>query len=208
MRRLSLCAPISGTTAGFNISNGVIVSDSFTLSEASTISGVQFGSWNFASDNDATTSVDWSITSGADTGTSYGGATATIASSTQDTTPGIGLGGAYNIFDNDFSTGSVDLGAGTYYLNLQNAIASSGGQPNTDPVLWDDNNGPSDAVQPDGFGDLRNNPYAFTGSNSESFQLFGTNDTSVVPEPSGFVPVSIGVLFVGFLIMRRRPQSV
>jgi len=194
---------INGNVLALPINNGGIVSDSFTLSQAATISGVQFGSWN--DQGDTTTSVDWSITLGADTGTSYGGATATIDSSTQDTNAeGADL---FNVFDDDFSIGSVDLGAGTYYLNLQNAQASLGGQPIDDNVFWDDNNGPSDAVA-SGLGDLNDNTDGFkSGSNSESFQIFGTNDTSVVPEPSGLIPVSIGVLFVGFFIMKRRRRS-
>ena len=200
---------IDGTETGYNISQGFIVSDSFTLAEASTITGVQFGSWNAAYDDDATTSVVWSITSGPNTGTPAG-TTATITSSTQDNSPGLGDNGAFNVFDDDFSTGSVDLAAGTYYLNLQGAISSSGGAPDSDYVFWDDNNGASDAVQTGAVdvGDLTDSPEGFNpGSNSESFQIFGTPDETAVPEPSGLVLTGIGVLFVGFLAYRRR-QSV
>src|SRR5271169_4602086 len=65
--------PINGTTDAWTINFGYVVSDSYK-SDGSYITGLLFGVWEFP--GDTMTSVDWSITSGENSGTVYGSATA------------------------------------------------------------------------------------------------------------------------------------
>src|SRR5271165_5698757 len=65
--------PINGTTDAWTINFGYIVSDSY-LSDGSTVTGFQFGVWEFP--GDVMSSVDWSITSGENGGTVIGSGTA------------------------------------------------------------------------------------------------------------------------------------
>ena len=48
--------------------------------------------------------------------------------------------GGYGIYQSSFALPSITLSAGTYWLELQNAV-----NPDEDAVLWDVNNGPSEA---------------------------------------------------------------
>src|SRR5664280_793650 len=103
---------INGTIGAYAISNGFAVSDSFTLSQASTVTGVSFGAWNYLDVTMA--SVDWGIATASGIYTDT--ATATV---TSVLTGGRGYGDLPLSIDS-FSTGSVSLAAGTYYLVLQN----------------------------------------------------------------------------------------
>jgi hypothetical protein len=179
--------PIDGSTTAWAISNGNVTSDTFTLSGNATITSIDFGSWTTPGDTIDTT--DWIITSGADEGTIYAGnADVDVSSVSKGTSTGELAG--YSLYENTFSTGSVVLTAGTYYLSLGDAVAENGGIENDDQIYWDQNGGPSTAVY---YGKSKEFPP------SESFDLNGT-----VPEPSGLVLTSIGMLFVGFFIVRRR----
>src|SRR5580693_1638822 len=51
--------PINGTLGGYSICCSWAVSDSFVLSSASTLTGVDFGAWTAV--GDSVTSVQWSI---------------------------------------------------------------------------------------------------------------------------------------------------
>ena len=61
----------------------------------------------------------------------------------------------------------MNLAAGDYWLNLQNAVVDTG-----DPVYWDENSGPSQASQ-NSVGTIP----------SESFTLLGETTQGTVPEP-------------------------
>src|ERR1039457_1539142 len=66
--------PINGTTDAWTINFGYIVSDSFNLSSYATVTGFDFGVWEFP--GDVLSSVDWSITASENGGTVYGSGTA------------------------------------------------------------------------------------------------------------------------------------
>jgi hypothetical protein len=86
-----------------------------------------------------------------------------------------------------FSTGSIALGAGTYYLVLQNA-ANTGSEVD----FWTENDGPSSAS----IGGIVNE-----GIGSESFQILGV---SAVPEPSTWAMMILGFCGLGFMAYRRK----
>jgi hypothetical protein len=56
--------PINGTISGYAITDGYAVSNSFTLSQDSIVTGVNFGAWvlQSASLTASLTAVDWAIT--------------------------------------------------------------------------------------------------------------------------------------------------
>src|ERR1700690_3340141 len=62
--------PINGTTDAWTINFGYIVSDSFNLTAAGTVTGFDFGVWEFPGDK--LSSVDWSITTDENGGTVFG----------------------------------------------------------------------------------------------------------------------------------------
>ena len=69
--------PINGNTDAWTINFGFIVSDSFTIANDQTlITGMSFGAWLFS--GDTLTSVEVSITSGENSGTSYFDQTVTL----------------------------------------------------------------------------------------------------------------------------------
>ena len=113
----------------WTINFGYVVSDTFTLTSASTITGFDFGVWAFPGDQ--TVSVDWSITMGENDGNPLASGTAST------TTQFISTNSAGYDIDMIHATGlNVFLGAGTYWLNLDNAVTSQG-----DPLYWDENSG-------------------------------------------------------------------
>jgi PEP-CTERM motif len=176
--------PINGTIEGWTINHGYAVSNAFTLSSAATVTDVDFGVWT--SKSDTLSSVDWAIT-------------ATPGSYPVDGTAAVALGSPVNNdrgFDvtlASFSTGSVNLAAGTYYLVLQNAVTA-----NNDFAYWDINNGPSVAYD-NAHGAV--DGYLFDGSNSNSFQIL---ETAGVPEPASWALMIGGFGLAGASLRRRR----
>src|SRR5271166_154543 len=61
--------PINGTTDSWTINFGYIVSDTY-VSNGNNVTGFMFGTWEFP--GDTLSSVQWSITSGENSGTVYG----------------------------------------------------------------------------------------------------------------------------------------
>ncbi len=122
--------PINGNTDAWTINFGFIVSDSFTIANDQTlITGMSFGAWLFS--GDTLTSVEVSITSGENSGTSYFDQTVTF---TQGSCTSNQYG--YNVCTETGPFNGPTLNAGTYWVNLQNASVPSG-----DPVYWDENSG-------------------------------------------------------------------
>jgi|SRR5208283_2780340 len=186
--------PINGNVDAWTINFGFVVSDTFTLLNNSTVSGFNFGAWEFP--GDTLTSVGWSITSQPDGGTLYGSGTAS-GSNLTDQFISINQFG----FDIDLITVSglnVNLNAGTYWLNLQNAMVPSG-----DPVYWDENSGIGcKGDNGMGGGCPSGAAFGFEPIPPEAFDITGTSG-GTTPEPSSIVLFASGVLGVAGLKRRK-----
>ena len=173
---------LNGTYDAFTINFGYIVSDNFALSGASTVTGFDFYTWSYPGDTPI--AVDWSITSAENGGTNYGSGTGAALSNVVISTNGYG----YQINRDTVSGLNVSLGAGTYWLNLQNAVTSQG-----NPLYWDENDGKSLASD-SGIGTI----------GSESFDILGsTGTTNTTPEPSSIMLFGSGVLGLAGVLRRK-----
>jgi hypothetical protein len=176
-------ATSAGYYNGWNIGQGLAVSDSFTLSQASTITGVNFGILEWPNGGGDITALDFGITTTPNSYPISGHASVT-------TGPQTGTGADYWTLRTDsFSTGNISLGPGTYYLVLQNAV-------NTASLVdfWTENDGSSTAYH---------NEEGAIGS--ESFQILGV--TAAVPEPSTWAMLLLGFAGIGFMAYRRKAKS-
>ncbi len=170
---------INGTTDAWTINFGYVVSDTFTLATNSTLTGVTIGVWEFPGDVGST--IDYTV-SATENGTGVGldGNTVTdVFISTNQY--------GYDIDTWSFNTGGVPLSAGTYWLNLANAVVPSG-----DPVYWDENSGPSSASE-SSVGTIP----------SEAFTWSYNSGTGTTPEPSSFMLFGSGILGLAGLLRRK-----
>jgi uncharacterized repeat protein (TIGR03803 family) len=157
--------PINGTTDAWAINSGFVVSDTFIVpSGGDTLSGLIFGAWLFP--GDVLQTVEISITSSEFGGTTYFDQ---VVNFTQSGCSGNQYG--FNVCTETSSNISgPNLAAGTYWVNLQNAVVNTG-----DPIYWDENSGigcggqgcPSEASE-NGIGTIP----------SEAFTVLGENTTS------------------------------
>jgi hypothetical protein len=164
---------------------GFEVTDSFTLPSNSVVTGVTFDVW--LSSEDTLSTVDWSI------GTSQYGGTPVTAGTT-----GTFIktnGDEFDVYSESFSIPSLAFGPGTYWLTLQNAVTVSGDDANGDDAFWDESNGPSLASR-NIVGNVRSIP-------SETFQILGTQGTTVTPEPSSFLLLGSGLAALAGLLKRK-----
>ena len=178
--------PTNGTVDAWTINFGFIVSDTFTLASARNIEGFTFAAWLFP--GDILESAEVSITSSEFGGTTYFDGTVDLTQSDCVTNQ---LG--FSVC-NESGTFDINLNAGTYWLNLQNAVVNNG-----DPVYWDENSGPSRASE-NSVGTIP----------SESFTLYGetgpATTTGTTPEPGSMMLFGSGILgALGFV--RRKFQS-
>lgn len=81
------------------------------------------------------------------------------------------------------------MNAGTYWLNIGNAVVANG-----DPVYWDPNEGPSRA----------SNNYGGTMP-GESFTILGSasSGTGTTPEPNSILFFGSGIVAIGAVLRRR-----
>ena len=180
--------PINGTTDAWTINFGYVVSDTFTLASAGTVTGVSFGVWEFPGDTMQT--VDYTITS-TENGTGVG-LTVNVSDKFISTNQF-----GYNIDLISFNSGGVPLSAGTYWLNLYNATVASG-----DPVFWDENSGkgcggsgcPSSASE-SAVGTIPSEAFTITYSTG------GTSGTT--PEPSSIMLFGSGILGLAGVLRRK-----
>ena len=176
--------PINGTTDAWTINFGYIVSDTF-VAAGSSVTGFNIGTWEFPGDTLLT--VDWSITTAENGGTTIGSGTAFVTdqyiSSNQF---------GYNV-DLITVTGlNVATTSGsTYWLNLQNASGD-------DPVYWDENSGvgcggtgcPSQASE-NAVGTIPSEAFTITGG------------TGTTPEPSSIMLFGSGILGLAGVLRRK-----
>lgn len=186
--------PIDGTTFAWTINLNYVVSDSFYA--GGTTTGFTFGTWEYP--GDSLSSVDWSITTAANGGSTIGGGTARTTGGSGGT-----LTDNYLFFNsqgflvdqiNVTGLNVVTTSGTTYWLNLFNASVPSG-----DPVYWDQNSGvgctgthcPSLADE-----------LSVGSIPSEAFTISGTT-TSTTPEPSGIMLLSSGIVGVAGILRRK-----
>lgn len=189
--------PINGTTDAWTINSGFVVSDTFNVTAPPNVDAeeVKFGAWVFP--GDVLQSVYVSITSSEFGGTSYFDQ---VVNFTQSGCSGNQYG--FNVCTETASFGGPTLNSGTYWLSLENAVVNTG-----DPVYWDENSGPSRAVDIDGGGvpptatDIGSIP-------SEAFTVLGATlatcgancePSSTTPEPGCLILLcSGGITLLGF----------
>jgi len=164
--------PVNGTTDGWTINFGFIVSDQFTAN--GTANGLTFAAWLFPGDVLQTAEV--SITSDEFGGTTF---LDQVVSFTQSGCSGNQYG--YNVCLETGSFTDTSL-SGSYWLNLQNAVVNTG-----DPVYWDENSGPASASE-NSIGTVP----------SEAFTVLGgtTTTTCCFPEPDIVTLLGSGLLGV------------
>lgn len=183
--------PINGTTDGWTINFGFVVSNSFAVSGATTATGVAFGAWLFP--GDVLQSVEVSITSSEFGGTEYLDQVVNFAAS-GCTTNQYG----FNVCtETSTNMTSISVGAGIYWLNLQNAVVNTG-----DPIYWDENSGPSRASQ-NAVGTIPSESFSIFGPCTEGQNSPGCGPP--VPEPSSILLLISGVLGLGSFLRKRTP---
>lgn len=166
--------PVNGTHNAYSVDDTrIYFSNSFTLSETATVSGIALGTWT--NGNGLPQSLHWTISAkplGQDLV-----AEGDAALSNEFLRP---AGGGFNNFDvflSSFNVPSTTINAGKYWLSFTNFKQS---RPNYF-MGWDINFGPSE-VSPTNYG-----PYSGA---SNSFQIMGV---SAVPEPSTYFLMLFGL---------------
>ena len=124
--------PVNGTTDAWTINFGYVVSDTITLTQYNTVMGFELGVWEFP--GDVLISLDWSITSGPNSGTVYGSGTVSGNNLTDICISTNQYG--YNIDKISASGLNVNLNAGTFWVTCKMPSVPSG-----NPVYWDENSG-------------------------------------------------------------------
>ena len=205
--------PVNGNVGGWLVGCGesmgshcdffYAIADTFTLASNSTVAGVALGLW--ARSGDAPLTVNWSIWNG--NGPIESPAGTELDSGTGNLTNVLDFinSDGYDIYTSSFSLPSIDLSAGTCWLQVTGATSALGDWS----VYWDQNNGPSEALE--NFANVppvdpcgRTLPAAPTCS--ETFEILGPNGPSnSVPEPATLTLFGIGLVGVG--LMRRRKKN-
>jgi len=183
-------------STGWGFQPPLEIADSFTLTAASNLSQISFGNWIAA--GDTLSSVDWAITTGAFSGSTLASGTATTFSTTlENASPSLD---GWTVCSDLFSIPALSLSAGTYYLQLDNAVESADYS-----TFWDLSNGPSS-----GWGYNTAFPGAYSlsgayGSGSQTFAIYGTSSAArtVTPEPSSFLLLGSGLAGLAGFIKRK-----
>jgi hypothetical protein len=189
----------NGNIGGWTINSGFQVADSFTLAGSSTLTGVSFAAW--VSSEDAAQTVDWAIVGDPanQVSTTFYSGSDTPLGSTFLLMNGFG----FDVYNERFDLASLSLGAGTYWLVLMNGTTAQ-----SDVMLWDENDGPSQAWESTlGFLTVANNDCtsSTSGNCSEAFQVLGTS--SEIPEPSTLTLGASGLLLVAAALRQNRRSS-
>lgn len=160
--------PINGSVDAWEIDGTNYVSDSFTVTQSTTLAWAEAGIWTFPQSAPPLT-IDWSIGTSAD-GSDISSGTSLVSN---DFTGDYGFGFA-PIYESGFALSGTLTAGVTYYLTLTNATSEG-------PSYWDENDGPSVAEA--------------NGSSvgSESFQLY--NSIPAVPDQaSTLLLLAVGAL--------------
>jgi len=171
------------------------ISDSFTVSANVNVTGINFVT--LMQPGDSISSTGWSITSLADSGTSYGSDADATSVNTLICASPCALEG-YDEDSNSISGLDVSLAPGTYYLNLFDPVSS-------DAADWALSNGASAAFGNLGDGVFSLENFVETGSDSEAFQILGSSST---PEPGTILLAGLGAGFLALLTKFRRNQEI
>ena len=100
---------------------------------------------------------------------------------------------AFNVCTETGSVTSFNLNAGSYWLNMENAVVASG-----NPVYWDENDGPSWASE-GSTGSIPSESFTILGSASTST----TSTTGTTPEPASLMLLGSGMLGVAGVLRRK-----
>ncbi len=175
----------TGTADAWTINFGFAVTDSFSVTANTNMTGASFIFW--LSPGDTLPAVDLSLGTSA-----FGSDVANFTSLSP--TGSLSLGSnqyGFNLEEDTYTISPVPLTAGTtYWVTLQNASVPSG-----DPVYWDENSGPSMA-QENTLGTIP----------SESFTIYGNSTTTTsgtTPEPSSIMLLGSGLLAVAGVLRRK-----
>jgi len=171
--------PPNGSVDAWTINLGYVVSDTFTLPDKyNDITSFDFWVWAYPGDTALT--VDWSITSQEFGGTTFGSGTASLSSTFVSSNQY-----GYDIDKLSASGLDLELGSGTYWLNLQNATTLFG-----DPLYWDENSGRSSASES-----------AVGTIASEAFDVNACG--GFIPEPSSILLFGSGILGLAGVLRRK-----
>ncbi len=181
--------PINGTTDAWTINSGFVVSDTFTATPNTTLTGLSFGAWLFP--GDVLNSVEASVSSAEFGGTIYSDQVVTL---TQSGCSGNQYGFNVCTESGSFGTGVNLAAGGTYWLNLQNAVVNDG-----DPVYWDENSGPSSASE-NSVGTIPSEAFTLLGSETSTTT---TTTTTSTPEPSSIMLFGSGILGLAGVLRRK-----
>jgi hypothetical protein len=182
-----------GCTDAWTINQGIVTSDTIFLTANARVTGFDFWAWEYP--RDRVLRIGWSITSSENGGAVYGSGTALVDDH----------GGYMNEYGFDVDkvtlTGlDVNLAAGTYWLNLSNAVAAM-----HDPVYWDENSGY--ACSSRGCPSLASESQVGTIP-SETFDLRGVyqhggDEQSKAPKPGTLIVLTSGLLGLAVTIRRQ-----
>jgi hypothetical protein len=180
---------INGTTDAWTINSGFTVSDTFTLGASQTVNGLSFGAW--LEPGDSLVSAEVSITSSEFGGTSF------FDQSVNFTSSGCGTNQVgFTVCTETGSFSGPTLNAGTYWLNLNNAVTSLGA-----PVYWDENSGASSASE-NTLGTIPSESFTLLGT-SGTTATTATTATSSTPEPSSIMLFGSGILGLAGILRRK-----
>ncbi len=181
--------PINGTTDAWTINSGFVVSDTFTTTANSYVSGLSFGAWLFP--GDVLQTVEVSISSAEFGGTSYFDQ---VVSFTQSGCSNNQYG--FNVCTESGNFGVSLTAGGTYWLNLSNAVVNDG-----DPVYWDENSGPSSASE-NSVGTIPSEAFTVLGSETISTTTT-TCGGCATPEPNSIMLFGSGILGLAGRLRRK-----